>query len=214
MPHITDIIGLAGISLALAATVLLFSPVRRLSPARIAALLAAIVIILLAPIGTLPLAAYVRGATGDLSVVGLVLISSAVLRCLTGWPAPNRRSHNAMLGFVSIAALALYPMALGIGMFDPYRLGYASPWLFVALFVVALSAWFARAFLLAVCLGLAALAWSLRWYESTNLWDYLLDPLVSLYALGSLAIRALAVPIRLVRGSSSRVRTSDSTQPV
>ena len=127
---------------------------------------------------------------------------SAMLRGLTGWLPVNDRARVALLGFVAVAALALYPMALGAGLFDPYRLGYGSPWLVSALLAVALAAWFGRLELAATCLALATLAWTLRWYESTNLWDYLLDPLVAGYALGSLAVRGMKRALGAFRGTA------------
>ncbi|MBI4625232.1 MAG: hypothetical protein HY736_18680 [Verrucomicrobia bacterium] len=189
VPTYTDITGLAGIAVALAAPLFAFPGVRRLAGLRPALLLAAVAVIVLTPLETLSVAACVRGATGDLSITTLVLLGSVSLRCVTGWPPVDRRARLALLAFVPVAALALYPMALGLGSFDPYRLGYGSPWLMGALFATALAAWFSRLDLVATCIALATLAWTLRWYESNNLWDYLLDPLVSFYALGDLALR-------------------------
>jgi hypothetical protein len=36
---------------------------------------------------------------------------------------------------------------------------------------------------LALCIALAVAAWSAGWYESPNLWDYLLDPWLAVYAI-------------------------------
>ena len=121
---------------------------------------------------------------------------------MAGWPPAYRRARFALLAFVSAAALALYPMALGVGMLDPYRLGYGSPWLVGGLGAAALAAWFGRLEPLATCLALATLAWTLRWYESTNLWDYLLDPLVSGYALVTFAIGGVKRLMNLIRGAA------------
>ena len=188
MPSFTDITGLGGIAVAFAAVLLMIPSVRRLPRRRLAASLAAVVILVLAPLGTLPVAAGVRGATGDLSITTLVLLGSAILRGVTGWPPVDRRARLALLAYIAATALVLYPMALGLGLFDPYRLGYGSPWLLGAWLVVALAAWFSRLDSIATCIALAALAWTFRWYESNNLWDYLLDPLVSLYALGYVVV--------------------------
>jgi len=76
---------------------------------------------------------------------------------------------------------------LGAGLFDPYRLGYGSQWLVGVLLVIALAAYIRRLTLVALCLALAVLAWVAGWYESTNLWDCLLDPLLAMYAIGALA---------------------------
>ena len=59
-----------------------------------------------------------------MSITTLVLLGGAILRCLTRWPPVDHRARFALLAFIAIAALALYPMALGIGLADPYRLGY------------------------------------------------------------------------------------------
>jgi hypothetical protein len=32
-------------------------------------------------------------------------------------------------------------------------------------------------------IGIAIIAWSVRWHESSNLWDYLLDPALAIWAL-------------------------------
>ena len=186
MPAFTDLTGLLGIATALGAIGVALPGVRRLSRSWRGGLVFVMVIFALVPCGTLSATACVRGAFGDLSITSLVLLGDATLRRLTGAGPMESRVRFAILVIVSVAALALYPMALGIGIFDPYRLGYGSPWFLGGLFAVALAAWFRRVDLLAVCLALATLAWSVRWYESTNLWDYLLDPLVSFYALGAL----------------------------
>jgi hypothetical protein len=200
LPTSTDLTGLAGIALALSAAALAVPGMRRLSRPRRAALLAAVAVVSLIPVAALPAAGYVRGVTGDLSVTTLVLLGTAILRSMTGWPPTNGRARLVLLGAIAVAALALYPMALGVGFFDPYRLGYGSPWLVGGLLVAALATWACRIDSVAICLALATLAWSLRWYESTNLWDYLLDPLVSCYALGSLAVHGVRAALGAARG--------------
>jgi hypothetical protein len=85
--------------------------------------------------------------------------------------------------------LALYPFALGVGTGDPYRLGYANPWFVGLALLLALAAWLRRLQLVSLCLAAAALAYALGGHESNNLWDYLLDPLVSLWGLSGLLLR-------------------------
>ncbi|SNX29330.1 hypothetical protein SAMN06295945_1701 [Polynucleobacter meluiroseus] len=129
----------------------------------------------------LPLAAYVRGATGDLSVVTSLLLWSAFLTKTPGQPIPA--------GFkvcITLIALVFYPLALGYGMFDPYALGYSSMSLLLAVLVFALIwalvGWIGGVWILA----LAILAWSTHWHESRNLWDYLMDPFLAIWACFSL----------------------------
>jgi hypothetical protein len=68
-------------------------------------------------------------------------------------------------------------------MFDPYRLGYANLWFMLALLALAIWSSLRYSTLLALGIALAVAAWSAGWYESPNLWDYLLDPWLAIYAL-------------------------------
>ena len=75
--------------------------------------------------------------------------------------------------------LALYPLALGLGSFDPYEWG----WHFSPLFVIvaALTVWLTwKQNRFGFLLLLAAVAFHLRLLESTNYWDYVLDPIYCL----------------------------------
>jgi hypothetical protein len=92
-----------------------------------------------------------------------------------------------LLLLIAACAIIFYPMTLGMSMFDPYRLGYGSVALLGSVLLVASLAWLEKSYLISLCLSLAVLAWSMGWYESNNLWDYLLDPLLAAYAIGTLA---------------------------
>ncbi len=200
MPHFTDLTGLGGLAFALGVVAVSLPGVRGMAVPKRKLLFAAVMVLALVPFGALPAAGYLRGAFGDLSITTLVLLGAALRRRLSDAAPPEERGPLGTRALVAAAALALYPMALGVGLFDPYRLGFGSPWLVGAVGAIALAAWWRRIYLTAVCLALAMLAWSVRWYESGNLWDYLLDPLVSLYALGWLAWRGAKGGLRLVRG--------------
>ena len=124
----------------------------------------------------LPLSAYVRGVTGDLSIVTLLLLWSSIL------PAAKKTP----LGFkvpLALIAIAFYPLALGFGMMDPYAWGYGSIGFLIAvvLFTVicGLSGWTKGVWIL----SFAIIAWAAHWHESANLWDYLLDPFLAIWAL-------------------------------
>jgi len=180
MLQFTDVTGLIGIASALAVTTLQLPGARRLATVPRAVLLAAVFVLVLVPFGAMPLAAYVRGATGDLSITAVVLLWIAMLRPLIACAAKPRR---VLLMLVASAAVIFYPLALGAGMADPYRIGYGEPLFVLALLMIALIAWFRRFNLVALCIALAMCAWVIGWYESGNLWDYLIDPFVSIYAL-------------------------------
>jgi hypothetical protein len=124
----------------------------------------------------LPLSAYVRGVTGDLSIVSMLLLWGSILPFAKKTP----------LGFkvpIALIAVLFYPLALGFGMFDPYAWGYGSIGLLTCVVAFAilcgLAGWTKGVWILSV----AIIAWAAHWHESANLWDYLLDPFLAIWAL-------------------------------
>lgn len=127
----------------------------------------------------LPLAAYVRGIIGDLSVVLTLLLWSSVL-------LPSRPTPVSFKFAVALISLIFYPLALGLGMFDPYAWGYGSLGMLIAVLLFALIfgliGWTKGVWIIA----LAIIAWAGHWHESANLWDYVLDPLLAIWAIAAL----------------------------
>lgn len=181
MPNFTDITGLAGVAGAIAASMLLMPHVLQLSKVRLICLLGTVSVLVLIPLSPLPIAAYVRGIVGDLSITTMLLLWLVLSKSLQKRQEDNGRS--ALLILIGFGALFLYPMALGIGTYDPYRLGYGNLQFVTVLLSLALAAWYLNYSLIALGIALPTLAWAVGWYESRNLWDYLLDPYVSIYAL-------------------------------
>jgi hypothetical protein len=190
MMHFTDVTGLLGCALAIAALASRMPGLSRIAPRRRGWLLAALFVVVLIPLGGMPLAGYVRGVSGDLSITTLVLLGASVLHTQRGWRVlPGR---DKLLLLLAVAAAGFYPLALGWGEYDPYRLGYGSYWMLAYLLGLALLAAWKGVSAITFILAAAVLAWSLGWYESTNLWDYLLDPLVAIYALAALTFQGMA----------------------
>jgi len=158
--------------------------------ARIAVMLVAALAVF-APFGDLSAAAYVRGVTGDLSVTTLVLAGAACVAQLTGRTAIGPRDLRALFWLVASAAAFLYPFALGWTRFDPYALGYGSIGFVTAMLLITLAAWHFRQNVVVLIVIAAALAYLAGAYESRNLWDYLIDPVASLYAIVCLLAAAL-----------------------
>ena len=128
----------------------------------------------------LPLAAYVRGFTGELSITAMLLLWTAYI-------SPKEIHVPAeMKVWIALVAIIFYPLALGVSMLDPYAWGYGSIALLAAVITTALIAWLAGSNRIAIILAMAILAWAVGWHESANLWDYILDPFLGLWAIGSL----------------------------
>lgn len=188
MLHLTDLSGLVSVASAMTAMLLLVPRPTSLPRHRLAIWLTGCFIMMLIPLNGLPIAGYIRGATGDLSITTQILLWSAMLRPWLPDHLIATKAHRALLVLIAISAALLYPMALGFSMSDPYRLGYGEPFFITALLILASLAWLHRSFLIPLCISLATLAWSIGWLESDNLWDYLLDPFVAIYALSALLI--------------------------
>lgn len=189
MMHFTDATGLLGCALALAAIGLRLPGLSRLAPHRRRWAGLFIMLVAMLPLAGLPLAGYLRGGTGDLSIPSLLLLALSVFRPLQGQPAFPGRIQ--LLAVIAGIAVVFYPMALGWGAFDPYRLGFGSHGLLAGMLAVSGWAWWRGYSWLAAIPAVAVAAWVVGWYESANLWDYLLDPLVAIYALSVLGMQGL-----------------------
>lgn len=189
MMAFTDLTGLAGNALVLSAAATLLTTKFKMSVNFRLSLALAVFVGGLIPLGALSAAAYLRGAAGDLSIATLCLLVLFLANNLFNLRPVSPSCRYAFLGLIVIAALWLYPMALGAGYFDPYRAGFGDFVFVTILMLIALGALALRHGMTAVVILMAVAAWVVGWYESTNLWDYLLDPWVALYAMGALLRR-------------------------
>jgi hypothetical protein len=170
------------IELSITCAMLCIWVLQKFSPNTIPLLVKVFLVILIGniffwPLGmNLPLVAYVRGVTGDLSIVLTLLLWSSLL-------PSNKPAPIAFKFAVAIISLCFYPFALGVGMVDPYSWGYGSIAFLVAVLFFALvcgvANWGKGVWIIAI----AILAWAAHWHESANLWDYLLDPFLAIWAL-------------------------------
>jgi len=140
-----------------------------------------VLLVPLAAIGApwnLPFAAYIRGVTGDLSILSLLLI----LFTWSGLSVFRIATITPML--IAVVAILFYPFALGLTFFDPYAWGYHSSVFAGTVLLVAAIYFFTKHSWEAMMLSIAVIAWSVHGHESINLWDYLLDPFLATWSIG------------------------------
>ena len=142
----------------------------------------AMAVLVCVPFDGLSAAQFARGWIGDLSITSLLLLGAAVWGGFAGKPLLRRRDLWAVFGFAAAAGMFLYPMTLGLGSFDPYELGFAPWWLLGVLLALAITGG-VRGNRAAVLVPVVILAWWAGLLESTNLWDYMLDPLLAIFSL-------------------------------
>jgi MFS family permease len=158
--------------------------------------------VVLIPLGGLPLARWLISINANFSIPLTALVCSKVWENASGIRLLDRRALLSASLFGLLAGLALYPMALGLGRFDPYEFGWSFSWLFVLLMVATLVLLFMKD-RFGVVLVASILGYDLQVLESANLWDYLVDPFFAL-------ISAFVLAGRLIGGIHSRKNHSHS----
>ena len=115
---------------------------------------------------------------------------------------PEFRFGTAML---MLAGLGLYPGATGILNYDTYVLGYSGYLLPLLLAAILGYAIYRRYVFIALALNVAILGFLLSAGRSLNLWDYVIDPVAWLLAIGSWAAIAINLPRRKLVATPSRL---------
>jgi hypothetical protein len=221
LPPLTDLVALMGIALVVCSGCLRLLDLMRggsgvagiTRSARSAKWATAICFVVLwCPVGAaqLPLVAYIRGISSDLSITLVALACLNLLQRLWGPGSAEWRERMAVSAAVAVAALVLYPLALGWGDWDVYRVGWGAPGMWVGLLILSLFCWAQGLRLVPILVALALLAWRFGILESSNLWDYLMDPWLAFAALfqcvkwgaGQLLARFRRGRDRMLRSSS------------
>ncbi|MGH8498208.1 MAG: hypothetical protein ACRERV_05285 [Methylococcales bacterium] len=184
MIDLTDISGLFSTVLFLTTVASLPFPFNRLSGAGRCMLLVLFVCLGLVPFGPVSAAVYVRSFVGDLSLTSLTVLFLTLNGHVFKLNSPERRKMDQFCVFLLPLALLFYPLAMGLGKYDPYSLGFGSPYLLGIVFLITLITWAGNHSSISISLSLAVFCYSIGWYESNNLWDYLIDPMLTIYALG------------------------------
>jgi hypothetical protein len=138
---------------------------------------------MLLPVYGLSLAQWLRSVTGDLSVLSLLVFANILAQRLFHHNLVESASRNTLLLGVALVGGLFYPLSLGLNSFDPYQLGYSPLYMSGLLCLFSITAWLGAKRDLAIILLLPLLAYNLSLLESTNLWDYLMDPVLFIYAL-------------------------------
>lgn len=136
-------------------------------------------LIVFIPLGGLPLARWLYGINANFSIPLTALVFSKVWESASHIRLLDRKALLSSCIFGLTAGLALYPMALGLGTFDPYRFGWSFSWLFVLLTVITIVLLFTKN-VFGIILLACILGYDLQVLESPNLWDYLVDPFLAL----------------------------------
>ncbi|MFZ4116328.1 MAG: hypothetical protein ACOYK6_06350 [Chthoniobacterales bacterium] len=134
------------------------------------------------PLGEISLARWSASLMSNTSIplIGLllVLLVERLFSCTLFRPQDWKTAWM----FGACGGLLLYPAALGLGRIDPYSWGWGnSPFFIVVGFLILILLIAKNRF--AILLLVAIAAFDSQFQASTNLWDYLIDPIYAVIAL-------------------------------
>jgi hypothetical protein len=160
---------------------------------RIAAPLICLVLLLL-PVNGLAMFEYFNGVVGEGSIT-LMLLLGWGLACRMGCLCVSPRIDlSAARNALAVAGILLYPSAMGLVPLDVYALGYRPTALLLVLLALVILAWMTRRTMSAYVILVVVAAFNVHLLESDNLWDYLTDPFITLWAWGwLLSVMSVAI---------------------
>jgi hypothetical protein len=157
-----------------------------LLPRRMLWLSVALGLIALVPFHGMSLAMILRGFWGDPGVTTMSLLILGIAGRPPAALARDWRAPAVIAGF----SLLFYPLALGASGFDPWQLGFQPILPLILLGVPALLMLWRGQALWCWLLSINLIAFSAGLLDSTNFWDYVIDPFLAI-ACVVLAIRNL-----------------------
>lgn len=126
-------------------------------------------------VGGLSLVQWLAGFSPGCSIPLLAVLSHGAVRGLGG-PSLFRPADLRSVWILGVGlGLVLYPASMGWGNWDPYLEGWGRSWIFPTFGVLA-SVLILAGFRSGYVFLAAIIAWRLGALESTNYWDYLMDP--------------------------------------
>jgi hypothetical protein len=143
-------------------------------------------IVILVPVRGLPLARWLIGIDANFSFPLMAIVFNKVWEHASGSRLLDSEASMVSWVFGITAGIALYPMALGLGGFDPYALGWGFSWLFASMGILTIALLLIRNRFAAVLMA-CILGYDLNLLESQNLWDYLVDPFFALFSFAALS---------------------------
>lgn len=167
-----------------------------------------VTVVLLIPINQIAIWQYIRAVCGDLSIsLSILAIWILYLKAFKSNSIENKNSdildwQTVNWIFIPLGLL-LYPMALGLTTFDSYSLGYNQGFLIALVVLLAATFLYKQKLVMTLTFSSVLLAYSVNIMESTNLWDYLIDPLLFLFLIIRLVIGFL---LRLFRSNKPKLK--------
>ncbi len=217
MPSLHNAYGLLGCALIILVIVASVLGLWIRSRSVLRSISALVVVLSFVPFGGISVAELLRGVTGDIAVTTFLMCVVALTRCLSRRGNPNAQAAvripwlfaffggtlTGLFAGVLAVGCVFYPMTVGFSLIDPYAWGYSPHWMLLGCLLMTVAFEFAGQRTAANLILVPVGAYALRLMESTNLWDYLLDPILFLACFVGCIVKAV---VRLP--SSRRARSA------
>lgn len=142
-----------------------------------------VILAIAVPVHGLTVGEWLRSVIGDPSILSMIVFSDIASRRLWQYRLVQDETRRWLLRGIALTGLMFYPLVLGMTSLDPYAWGYSPQLLGTLIAVVSFVVWQKGRRNLAVILLLPLPAFHLSLLESVNLWDYLMDPVIFVYAV-------------------------------
>lgn len=126
---------------------------------------------------------FLRGVYSDPSITSVVFLLILMLQRAAGLQLFKTNELFIASTVILGVAAVFYPMSLGVSATDLYAIGYHEKWFKGLVLGISLLCAVNYFYVTALTLALGVLAFELRLLESTNLWDYVIDPIITLVIL-------------------------------
>jgi len=153
------------------------------------------------PINQFTITEWIMAINVNFSIPLLFLIVKKAVNNTFGSDIPlfNSSTVETAMIFGMIAGLCLYPMALGLGPYDPYQEGFSFSWLFIVIMILNIILLLFKNPFSFVLLA-AIIGYNLKLLESINLWDYFIDPFFFIAAILYFLIKSVKRCVYLLKG--------------
>jgi predicted neuraminidase len=156
------------------------------------------------PVEGFPLARWMICLNANFSVPLTAFVLHRVREKASGMALLDKKALTGIWIFGGIAGTVLYPAAMGLGRFDSYSLGWGFSVFFVCMFGLTMALLY-RGNRFGIVLVFCIAAFHLHLLESSNLWDYFVDPFFTIAAVYNIGKRVFSrgiVSKHVVRESS------------
>lgn len=127
-------------------------------------------------------AAWLLSYVSHFSLASLLLALNVIQGLISEKTFFEQKQRNTLFMLLCVIAPGFYVLSMGATLIDPYAWGFGDFQFSTGILLLGLYFWISRYYTLCLWLVLSQVMWRLELLPSDNLWDYLIDPWVVIWA--------------------------------